>query len=381
MLTRHICPSCLISFSTPSWRDAAANEVVPDRLTRLAPPIAQLRDHVGWRLGRQPSRSGRAAAAAAAGLLPACPLGHRLPEGYTSRRTVVLGLTGLTGSGKSTYLTALLERLYEGALAPLGIAVELAEDSAERHRQNRLRLIVDKIPLFLTPPLAGQEVQQPVVLTLTRAREEDTPTAINLLIYDASGEQLLRRADIAQYNRYLYAADGLILVLGPSTLPRLRGVDDIGDDLGPGAATQMVAALADLLRSTRGLKANAVVPDAAVAVALSKADRLTDALPPGVLREQPLDDLYAVLRRAYDSSEELTAFMERMGAENLSSIILHRLPQVTFHAVSATGHAVQDGHYPDVEPTGVVEPLVVLLARVGFLPRYGLDPDDWSSGE
>jgi hypothetical protein len=267
-------------------------------------------------------------------------------------------------------------------LAPLDISVELAEDSAERHRQSRLRLIVDKIPLGLTPPLTGDEVQQPVVLTLTRTNGDAAPDGINLLIYDASGEQLLRRADIAQYNRYLYVADGVILILDPSALPRLRGQDDAtADVLGPAAATQMVAALADLMRSSRGLKSTAVVPDAAVAVALSKADRLEETLPPGALKRQKLDELHVVLRRAYSTSEELAEYLDRMGGENLSSIILRRLPQVTLHAVSATGHDVEDGYYPSIESVGVVEPLVVLLARVGFLPTYGLDPDDWSVGE
>ena len=382
MLTRHICPSCLISFSTPSWRDAAGNEVRADRLVRLAPRVARLRDQVAWRLGQQEGLTGRAAAAAAAGLLPACPRGHRLPEGYTSRRTVVIGLVGLTGSGKSTYLTTLLEALHEGALAPLDISVELAEDSAERHRQSRLRLIVDRIPLGLTPPLTGDEVQQPVVLTLTRSNGDAAPSGINLLVYDASGEQLLRRADIAQYNRYLYVADGVILIIDPSALPRLSGPDHApAEVLGPAAATQMIGALAELMRSSRGLKSSAVVPDAAVAVALSKADRLAATLPPGALKRERLDELHAVLRRAYSTSEDLAEYIDQMGGENLTSIILRRLPQVTLHAVSATGSDVTDGHYPSVESVGVVEPLVVLLARVGFLPSYGLDPDDWSVGE
>jgi hypothetical protein len=53
--------------------------------------------------------------------------------------------------------------------------------------------------------------------------------------------------------------------------------------------------------------------------------------------------------------------------------MLDELPRPTFHLVSATGHDVgADGHYPGIEQVGVVEPLITLLARVGFLPDDGL---------
>ncbi|HEY0402526.1 MAG TPA: hypothetical protein VGD09_10940, partial [Blastococcus sp.] len=48
-------------------------------------------------------------------------------------------------------------------------------------------------------------------------------------------------------------------------------------------------------------------------------------------------------------------------------------PDPTVHAVSATGSEPEDGRYPAITPCGVLDPLLVLLARHRFIPREGLE--------
>ena len=74
-----------------------------------------------------------------------------------------------------------------------------------------------------------------------------------------------------------------------------------------------------------------------------------------------------------DNSARLVDFLELNGGSNLLTTLLGRLPDPTVHAVSATGSEPLNGHYPAIRPTGVLDPLLVLLARHRFLPREGLE--------
>jgi hypothetical protein len=81
------------------------------------------------------------------------------------------------------------------------------------------------------------------------------------------------------------------------------------------------------------------------------------------------------------TSSRLVDFLEVSGGSNLLTAVLHRLPRPTVHAVSATGADARDGGYPRIAPVGVLDPLLVLLARAGFLSEEGLDAESRDSEE
>ena len=100
------------------------------------------------------------------------------------------------------------------------------------------------------------------------------------------------------------------------------------------------------------------------------------------LRTMPLAHWFDDVR---DNSSRLVDFLEVSGGSNLLTAVLHRLPRPTVHAVSATGSDARDGGYPRIAPVGVLDPLLVLLARSGFLSAEGLDsgygdPEGYGAG-
>jgi len=314
--------------------------------------------------------------------VPTCPRGHRLPPEYLERPTIVVGLVGLTGASKSTYLTVLIDLLHEGALAPLGISVEMDEESAARFDDHRYRLLVQRQQLPLTLPLLGEgSSPEPFMLVLRGTGRTGAERAVNLVFFDASGEQLYRSEDMGQYGRFLYAATSLLVVLSPGVFPRLRSVADPGEDsMGLARHTQMVVNLANVLRYARNLPPDAHLDDVATAVVLSKADKLrgvpdfpAETLRDPDLRAVPLSHWFADVRA---TSSRLVDFLEVSGGSNLLTAVLHRLPRPTVHAVSATGADARDGGYPQIAPVGVLDPLLVLLARSGLLSEEGLDSGD-----
>lgn len=374
-----VCPRCLEFFYLPYHRNAAGEyqQLGPQR--RPAPwekMTGALRSDTPQ---PGPSPQARAAVSDATMVTAVCPNGHRLPPDYLERPTIVVGLVGLTGSSKSTYLTVLIDLLYAGALAPLDISVEMDELSADRFETQYRQLLVDHRQLPLTPPLLEEgQSPEPFTLVLRRATRGAPERSLNVVFFDASGEQLYRKEDLGRFGKFLYVASAVMVVLSPGIFPGLRSVADPGEvAIGPSRPLQMLVNLADLLRTARGLRKDAWLSGVSASVVLSKADKLTSLpeFPTDALRNATfsLASLPKLFEEVRENSARLVDFLEANGGSNLLTTLLGRLPDPTLHAVSATGSEPAGGQYPSIDPVGVLEPLLVLLARHGFIPSEGLE--------
>src|SRR3954465_10018966 len=270
-----VCPRCLERFALSAWQNSAGQRVAPpprpSAWRRFTDPF-RVPDTPGD--GASPQQ--RAAMGDARRLTAVCPKGHRLPPEYLERPTVVVGLVGLTGAAKSTYLTVLLDLLYAGALAPLDISVEMDEESADRFEMNyRQPLMVDHRQLPLTPLLLEEgQSPEPLTVVFRRSSRGAPERSLNVVFFDASGEQLYRKEDLGRFGKFLYVASGIIVVLSPGIFPGLRSAAAPAEAaLGVARATQILVNLADLLRSARGLKQDAYLADVSAAVRLSKWDK------------------------------------------------------------------------------------------------------------
>ena len=385
-----VCPRCLERFSLSAWQNSAGQRVAPpprpSPWRRFTEPF-RMPDQPG----PGPSAEQRAAMGDARRLSAVCPNGHRLPPDYLERPTLVVGLVGLTGASKSTYLTVLLDALYAGALAPLDISVEMDEESADRFEINyRQPLMVDKRQLPLTPLLLEEgQSPEPLTVVFRRSSRGAPEKSLNVVFFDASGEQLYRKEDLGRFGKFLYVAGGVIVVLSPGMFPGLQSSADPGESsIGLARPTQMLVNLADLLRSARGLKKDAYLADVSASVILSKADKVCSRpdFPADALRDADLSP--AALPRLFEevraNSARLVDFLEANGGSNLLTTLLGRLPDPTVHAVSATGSEPSGGWYPSISPRGVLDPLLVLLARHRFIPQEGLELEqalaEWPRG-
>lgn len=374
-----VCPRCLEFFYLPHHRNAAGEyqpappQRRPGAWERLTGPLRVETPLPG------PSPQARAAVSDATHVTPVCPNGHRLPPDYLERPTIVVGLVGLTGASKSTYLTVLIDALYAGALAPLDISVEMDEQSADRFEAQYRQLLVDRRQLPLTPPLLEEgQSPEPFTLVLRRATRGAPERSVNVVFFDASGEQLYRKEDLGRFGKFLYVAGGVIVVLSPAVFPGLRATADPGEAaIGPARPMQMLVNLADLMRSARGLRKDAWLDGVSASVILSKADKLRawPGFPTGTLRNPSPSaaELPRLFEEVRENSARLVDFLETCGGSNLLTTLLGRLPDPTLHAVSATGSDPAGGQYPRIDPVGVLEPLLVLLARHRFLPSEGLE--------
>jgi hypothetical protein len=258
--------------------------------------------------------------------------------------------------------------------------VEMDEESADRFEVDyRQPLLVDRKQLPLTPLLLEEgQSPEPLTLVFRRAARGAPERSLNVVFFDASGEQLYRREDLGRYGKFLYVAGAVLVILSPGLFPGLTSVADPGETaIGLARPTQMLVNLADLLRAARGLRKDAYLADVSATVVLSKSDKLRDRadFPVETLRNPELAP--AALARLFEevrsNSSRLVDFLETNGGSNLLTTLLGRLPDPTVHAVSATGSEAEGGRYPSIAPVGVLEPLLVLLARHRFIPMDGLE--------
>lgn len=373
-----VCPHCLHTFppSGLRWVDANGSELdalptIPRgwrRLQRLAERSAP--EPTGEQIADWVARGGH----------PVCPNGDRLPPEMTDRDTIVVGLVGERGSSKSHYLAALVALLMDdGVLARFDLAVELLPDSSQRFRELYYEpLFVGRTRIEPTQPLQGNERREPITLVLRNLR---TSRAVNLVLFDASGEQQISSADQARYNRFLYVASAVLLFVPPTAL---RGVREKLPDVEALQLTPTTSAIfdqtAEQLRLARRLRSDEDLDGVAAAVLLSKVDQLrgVDTFDDELLIEPDYDLLpaAAIYKQIEDDGALVAAFMEHSGGANLVASLVHRFSGVTFHPVSATGCDLQDGHFPQVRPIRCLDPLFAVLVRLGVIPRDGDDAGD-----
>ena len=76
---------------------------------------------------------------------------------------------------------------------------------------------------FLRKDPLSQEGQSPEPLTMVfRRSSRGTPErSLNVVFFDASGEQLYRKEDLGRFGKLLYVASGIIVVLPPGIFPGL----------------------------------------------------------------------------------------------------------------------------------------------------------------
>jgi hypothetical protein len=214
----------------------------------------------------------------------------------------------------------------------------------------------------------------PLIYTLTVSGKnlfgQQVPRkAINLSFYDSAGEDLNSSDVMSNVNKYIYGADGIILLLDPLQLTRVR--DQLGNSITlPQQNTETVDILervADLIRNGRDLPSQRILKTP-LAVAFSKLDALGSLIEPhySVLAEP--DHLHG-----FDEADsaavsgEMEALIAQWQGEALLHQVRNHFKRYRFFALSALGcNPGPDHRIPQVIPRRVEDPFLWLLSLHGL---------------
>lgn len=309
---------------------------------------------------------------------PLCPLCHfELPYDITQVEQHVIAIIGGRGTGKTHYIATLMNELRHDVGRNFRVAVQMVgEDTRQRWNQDFYKpLYVDKKVLQATQAGATASVKIPLIFRLTFIEEGSNKNkrAINLTFFDTAGEDMASLNTMSIETKYITRAEGIIFLLDPLQIDRVRTDQRIDQSILPPADSSanpeyIIERLRELFERQTGISARDKI-SANVAFALSKVDALAPLLEPdSALRESGghfgefnLDDAQSV-------STEIRNLLEDWISSSFCNAIEGQFASYNYFGLSALGEPpTLDQRVRSIAPLRVEDPLLWMLYKFGLI--------------
>lgn len=222
--------------------------------------------------------------------VPICPSCHSpLPQSSIDGNNEIIAIVGTRGSGKSHYITVLIDQLTRrvGHVMDAGVNPFLTMDGLyncrELYQETKYKpLFEEQHTLEATSRALGggdRKDKMPLIYTwnyteASRGRKK----AFTLSFFDAAGEDLKDPQAVATVNRYLQHARGIIFLVDPLQIAGIReqleaaGETDLTSSLrgvqGTTGFEGVLSTITTLIRTARGIREGDAI-DVPVAIAFS----------------------------------------------------------------------------------------------------------------
>lgn len=304
-----------------------------------------------------------------------CPHCHQeLPHTFGEYHNYIFALIGAKSSGKSNYIPVLIEQIKREVGPRMGILLQPMNDATiNRYRKDFYGPLFNnhKVVETTQSALSVSENRLPMTFSLTFAGKgiggrERIKRAITLAFFDTAGEDLKAEDTMNAVNKYIYRADGIMLLIDPLQLnpvrDRLLGkVSELPDR--ETESSDIVSRVTKLIRRGReiGEESKIATP---TAIALSKFDAVEPLLDPQlqVLTSPPrgplLDqsDLDAV-------DAEIQGLIAEWDSDYLLQQVRFHFKRAAFFGLTALGTHPDDKHVKYILPRRVEDPFLWLLRQ------------------
>lgn len=308
-----------------------------------------------------------------------CPHCHMpLPRTVGELKSYSFALVGAREAGKSHYIAVFINQL-RTVLGP-AMNMELTwegEETQKRYERDFYEPVYKQKRTITATRSANASLttRLPLIYRLTVHGKGwfglfDTRKAVNLVFYDSAGEDLDDLSVMTNVNKYIYCADGIILLLDPLQLPRVREQLEGKVPL-PGENSEALVILeriGHLIRDGRVLKTTARIKTP-LAVAFSKLDAIEPLLGTGSALLAEADHTQGFdLADSNAVSGEMEAQIAKWQGNALLAQVRNNFPKHRFFGLSALGCSPDvTGHIPRVLPRRVEDPLLWLLNLHGLI--------------
>lgn len=321
-----------------------------------------------------------------------CPHGE-LPEGrrvcsgcgrgllreYVESGGRNVAVIGSADAGKSTWVGVLVHQLQRGEVHERfsGMSLHLlGEESRERYRSKFWAPLFDEGRVLLQTPSALRENPEPLIFSLRFAQPARLlrPAAVTSLVtvfYDTAGEDVARAQSMDQLVTYLDAAEGIVLLLDPMQMPKVRQRMAGGAAAGQAVTDQLsvVSRLAELLRERSAGKASRRLRTP-LAIALTKVDELRDTLDPSSPLARPSRHIgHYDEADGVDVHEEIRGWLSQWYDPALDRTVANTFETYRYFGLSALGTPPKGVHLAasGVHPYRAEDPILWLLSRFGVI--------------
>ncbi len=317
-------------------------------------------------------------------------LPHKLASGELTSE--ILAIVGARNAGKSNFFGVLINALERRYARDVGFSM-FAQDTFSVHKMqpvSSLELYQTRYGsrLFASQPTAlnstpsasnNHDIRIPLIYRVQFPREPwqrlTRPfarlKALDLVIFDAAGEDLQDAVMRQQFARYVAPASGIIFLVDPFALPGLPELlqPSVRNRLPKsGDAREVIQGAINLFEQRNRLRADQKV-SVPVAVALTKTDMLEGIVDPHspILRDSRHVGGFDA-SDCQDCSEEVQRYLCAWGCSDLARLVGSRFEHHEFFAISALGQMPgDDSRLQTVSPRRIADPLLWLLWKRGYL--------------
>lgn len=300
-----------------------------------------------------------------------------IPEGIRKgAKTLTVAVVGGVYSGKTTYLTTLINKLdvelnskFGTSLSPLNTATE------ELYRQRysnfiyKAGIVNDKTRANETiPPLMYR-------LEIPNERFPIIKKRVNLVFYDTAGEELRASEHIAKEKGYIPNADLIILLLDPLQMDCVRERYEDKDALPPASdsPTEMINRIANVIK---GIKKPVGKIGTPIAVAFSKIDILDKCGFFGTDSNPILEESSHLRHRGFskndfaNTQEIMNVLFETVARPNPVKNLKNQFRNYALFGFSAIGGDADGSEIGELKTYRVLDPILWLLNRKHYIKTH-----------
>lgn len=308
-----------------------------------------------------------------------CPhCGYLLPPNIELVDCLNIAIVGDIFSGKSHFIAAIIHQLRRGELtrADRFTSFEcLTQEEEDIYTRDVIRPLFEgkRPPLATQPKQIGEENRRPLIYELIMSPSPQHPARrVNLILYDASGEDLAVKQRMVTFSKYVLNANAIIFLADPVSMPEIYKVlpDFLQNRVVTGrTSSSVLSSISTLIGNFHGSDAQAWRKSTPIAITLTKSDllkQLTTVRKPFSFHKRPVYNGTINLQEMDIIDREVRQLLEGYNERMLLQIAL-QFPKVKFFATSATGYAPnKDGTYPDVDPCRCLDPILWILYQLNI---------------
>jgi hypothetical protein len=309
-------------------------------------------------------------------LCPACHM--ELPHTTGKFRNLIFAVIGAKEAGKSHYLAVLIEQIRKNVGPSTGMLLEPLDDATIRRYRNDFYDPIYRRGTVIrgtVSALADRRVQMPLVYTLTFTGKNlfgrrCIKGLVTLVFFDTAGEDLDDQDTMSTVNKYIYRSDGILLLLDPLQLDRVRDRLDGSEPL-PSRNTEtadIITRTTHLIQQGRNLAPDAMI-QTPIAVAFSKFDAVEPLIDP-----QMQLNAASIHQGGYDLADfnavnaEMQALLAEWDGSVIQQQVERRYQRFGFFGLTALGcNPHGDQKAPRVLPRRVEDPFLWLLHCHGLI--------------
>jgi GTPase SAR1 family protein len=302
-----------------------------------------------------------------------CPICHfELMYDTGTTQEEVIAVIGGVSTGKSSYISVLIQRLKNEVGADFNAAIMAIGDSTrERYRNDFYKPIYqDRTIVKKTQSGAlNSRTKIPMVFRIT-IDDKGRRRAVNLVLFDTAGEDMGSMDLMSTEARYILYSDAIIFLLDPLQIDSVREQlpkADLPIELPDAAPLPIVERLYELHQQHFNMKSEEKIKKP-IAFALAKIDALYSIIDPSsVLRYTSNHQGALNLSDTQSVHTEISSYLQAWLGPNFNNLTNIHFKNYKYFGLSALGAPPVNGNVGSVSPLRVEDPLLWILSELSLI--------------